>query len=420
MITLRFVLLGVCIWLATVMASGRTAYNPIARVLRALGAFLTVLGLLGLFVGIWSPGGLLLAVPLGAVLVFALINYWRRRHEAMQDSLLNLVTLAARRNIPLVPLAQAFAQDAPVWAQWPTRTFARRLDEGHSLLTATRAAFGLLPRQTTTAIQVGESLDALPECLDVYTRANRNDREIDGRVSNVLGYLLIVLLTIVATGLLQLFMAWRIMPEFIKILDDFALMPPAPTEAYVEVFDSTFMYYIPLVLCAALLTVAVAAAWICHLAASLGMVPFAIAGSFRKGSEIALVLQLLGLAVRRQRSVDTALAALADSHPLAHLRGRLRGASLDIRLGVDPWQSLAQRRILRSGDVDFLRSASQAGNLPWALDELARRRARRSNRLLLFGLRTFAVICFVVVAAQVVFYAIAGFAPIVSIIEAVA
>jgi type II secretory pathway component PulF len=402
------------------MASGRDATNPIARVLRAAGWCLIAVGVLGSFIGLWTPLGLFLSLPLGAMLLFAIANYGKRRCEALQDTLLGLITLATRHGIPLGPLAEAFARDAPTWAVRPATSFACKLHEGHDLAAAARGTIGLLPRRATMAIRVGQQLDELAPCLDLYIQANRQAREADHRLSNIMGYMLIVMMTTIAAGSIQAFLAWRIMPGFQLIFADFSMPVPRVTEAFAKTLDYAYLYYIPVLAASLLLAALVGFVWMLHLASSLGWIPVSLLGPLRIGSDAAMVLRLLGVAIGRDRSVQNALMALSESHPQRHMRRRLRGAALDVRLGLNSWTSLAKYRLVRPCDVPLLDAAQRAGNLPWALGELAARNARRTNQRTMLVLRTLTAVCFVLVAAQVLFYAVAGFTPIVTLIESLA
>lgn len=417
MITIRFVMLGLCVWLATSMASGRGATNPIARVLRGLGWCLMAAGMLGMLVGFWSPLGLMLSLPLGAVLLFATINYSRRRCQSLQDTLLGLITLSTRRGIPLAGLVDAFAHDAPTWAVWPATSLARKLHEGLDLAQAAQGTLLLIPRQAVMAIRVGQQLGELAPCLDLYARANREAREADHRLSSIMGYLLLVLMTTVATGFVQAFYVWKIAPEFVKIFDDFGLQTPAVTSAFAETMDYAYLFFIPLLTVSALLTMLVGIAWMMHLAGGLGWLPAPRLASLQSGTDTAFVLQLLGLAIERDRDIAAALLALSQTHPQPSLRKGLRLASLDIRLGLPTWISLAKYRLVRNRDLPLLESAERAGNLPWALRELANRNARRTHQKTALALRSLTAVCFTLIAVQVLFYAVAGFAPLAALIE---
>lgn len=417
MITIRLVLLGICVWLATSMASGRDATNPIARVLRGLGWCLIAFGVLGSFIGLWSPAGLVLSLPLGAMLLFAIANYGRRRFETLQDTLLGLITLATKRGIPLSPLATAFALDTPTWALWPVASFAHKLHDGHDLVAAARGTIGLLPRQAMMAIRVGQQLDELAPCLDLYTHANREARQADHRLCNIMGYMMIMLMSTIAAGLIQAYFAWEIVPRFIRIFADFGMQTPPTTQVFAKTLDYAYLYYVPVLAASLLLAVLVGLAWMIHLASSLGWIPVSLLGPLRIGTDAAMVLRLLGMAIERDRSVENTLLALSESHPQGYMRSRLRQAALDTRLGLSTWTSLAKYRLVRPGDVPLLEAAQRAGNLPWALGELAARNARRMNQRTMLIMRSLTAVCFVLVAAQVLLFATAGFTPIVTLIE---
>jgi type II secretory pathway component PulF len=121
--------------------------------------------------------------------------------------------------------------------------------------------------------------------------------------------------------------------------------------------------------------------------AFLVYVPFYIFGSSNPGLPFVdrlfprrhtiLILRGLAVVIEAGRPVAPALRAMAHWYPTAWVRRKLEQASLYAEEGVDWSDSLYSRGLLTQNDLGVIQSSARAGNLPWALRELADTGERR-------------------------------------------
>ena len=130
----------------------------------------------------------------------------------------------------------------------------------------------------------------------------------------------------------------------------------------------------------------------------------------------AAILDNLALAVEHDRPLYGVIQSLCECYPKKSIRRRLENVRHDLEHGGAWCESLFRRGLMRKSDLAVLQAAERAGNLPWALREMAdgnrRRLAYRLNVLvqLLFPP---AVLCF---GAMVLFIVVAIFLPLVNLI----
>ena len=79
----------------------------------------------------------------------------------------------------------------------------------------------------------------------------------------------------------------------------------------------------------------------------------------------------------RDKPLEIGLRALADHHPRRRVRRRLRRLLSGLADGGDWRHSLQEHRLISRAESAVLKSAVRAGNLPWAMKELADGAQRR-------------------------------------------
>jgi type IV pilus assembly protein PilC len=110
---------------------------------------------------------------------------------------------------------------------------------------------------------------------------------------------------------------------------------------------------------------------------------FPVVGHLYAGYLRTQVLQALAFLLRAGRPAPEALDTLAESDALvAGVRERLEEVCSRVEGGEPLADSLRWGRLLPRAMVPLLRTAERAGNLPWALGELADLLAQRSARRL--------------------------------------
>jgi type II secretory pathway component PulF len=170
------------------------------------------------------------------------------------------------------------------------------------------------------------------------------------------------------------FIMLKITPVIAKMTYEFGLEVPPRTQQLIDIGDMLAHGLVfPVFACAIavfILTV------LCYLGLSLRQFP--IIGRLWWSADCSLVMHWLAIAVRQNLPLGDMIRLLAAHFPHARLRGKLERASMGIDRGHNWCDSLQERRLLRSRESGLIKAAERAGNLAWALDEMAQSGIRRS------------------------------------------
>ncbi|MGH7202421.1 MAG: type II secretion system F family protein [Planctomycetaceae bacterium] len=327
----------------------------------------------------------------------------QRATASRQAALLWVLAIAVEKQLPLVPMLDAFADDSrkgadevqrrllraifPIlylfnaWWTWPNRVrdLADRLRAGEDLPTALEKLPGLVPRDAVLAARVGLESGTLAASLRMSAAALTRQQE-SIRPPHAGLFLYLATLAAVLVLVLSFIMIW-IIPKFKKIFEDFGTELPDLTEFVIEVSDGFAQYWF------LVLPLALAGLW-CLVSLTLSLelgrswsLPRLCRppAAWRPRAYAPWILRILNVVIAAGRPLGGALLSLAHHHPDRAIRQRLQGVYIDLERGEDVWRSLVQAGFLRRNDAALLSSAERAGNLPWALMELAHETERRMS-----------------------------------------
>jgi type II secretory pathway component PulF len=343
------------------------------------------------------------------VIVFVLILVSQRYRMARQQAMLSTLAVAAERGIPLPSALRALVAERRGGAARKTRKVADYLEGGATLADAMASAGRLVPRQAMLKIRIGQDVGSLPQAL-------RGTEQTDVAVDSVraqLGAKLMYLGLVAWFGMgVFVFVAWKIIPSFEKIFKDFGTQLPAVTRLFVAVCRVTLDFW-PL--------------WILPLfLVLLYLLAFAIAGfeanfpilrGLTRRLDTAAILEALALVIERQRPMTQGILTLAMHYPKRTVRRRLDRAFAAIHAGADWIDSLLAQRLIRPADAAVLRAAERAGNLPWALREVAEGNRRRFNYRVYVLLQWLFPLVILLVGLTVALFVAACFTPLVTLIQ---
>jgi len=212
------------------------------------------------------------------------------------------------------------------------------------------------------------------------------------------------------------FIMIKILPEFEKIFEEFDLELPAMTLSAVR-FARFFTTYLAapigggLVL--ALLGGFVVA--ICYLADVPVLRPW---GDWLfRGRSSSHVLRILAVATEERQPLAEVLFRVAYVYPSVAIRSRLAPAAAAVNEGGDWHDALLKSRMITRAEHGLLKAAEPAGNLSWALREIAKRRERRAVYRLATALQVFYPVTILSLGAFVGFYVVSLFVPLVQLIH---
>ncbi len=334
-----------------------------------------------------AVGGLILLVPIGIVAPWLLIliglataMVWPfligvGRHRR-PTQLLWLLSVAMRNNRSLANELRAHAHACgPTYA---TRLYrvAKLLDDGLSLGTALRDVRSVLPPWMVTEILVAEEAGTLAETLPELAKQQADNLVSDSAQSPMAGNAIYFAAAGWIAALICTFLMVFIIPKFKAIFAGFGTELPKMTQGLIQVSDaiSNFGFITaPVVLVLTWVMMELVRAdsqswknlrtrWLKWLYPMLD------------GPD---VLRHLARATASGQSLLKGLSALSHHHFRPTTRNALVKAQYQLESGADCWEVLQSEGLLGLNDLQLVRSASQVGNLPWALRELAALRERR-------------------------------------------
>ncbi len=360
-----------------------------------------------------SGGGmpLFLACLLVPVLIGTIVHVTRRLRGSQQETMLWVLALAAGRGRPCGPAVMALAEQSVGRNRVRLRRVAECLEFGLTLPEALDFVRKSAPAQARVLVRLGHETGALPEAL--RDAASSRSAQPPGwqTFGAKIGYLCLVLALM--QGIIG-FVLYFIIPKFEAIFADFGISLPSVTTAVIRTsqwLTSGFLFPVLILLeWLALLYLPFAFAGFAEM-----KVPFFDRLFLRRHS--VLILRGLAMVVDAGRPIGAGLKTLADSYPAAWVRERLAGAYLAAEEGHDWIDALHRFGLITRSDGALLESARRAGNLPWALRELAESSARRLQyRLQAIG-QVFLTVALLALGGFVGFVAVAYFLPLVQLIE---
>jgi protein transport protein HofC len=356
-----------------------------------------------------------IVVPVGIVLLFALAIgagvILARRRSTQQDSLLVILAIAAEGNMPLAPTVAAFADQYKGSYRRRIMSLAAELDSGRSVPEALESVRRVVSRDALLMARVGEQTGRLPQALRLAASSRASQLPIWTAIATRLAYLLAVLLVMqTICG----FMLYYIVPKFEAIFKDFGVPLPEPTIGMIQ--GSHFLIKYGLI-----------TAWIPPLEVLLLIfLPFSFAGwvnydvpffdRLLKRRHMALILRALSLAVDAGKPIEVGLTTLASHYPTLWVRRKLIKVDDQVQLGESWISALERQGIIKTSDAQVLLSASEVGNLAWALRELAETAERRLAFRFQAVIQTLFPLVIIGLGLLVGFLAVAFFTPLVVLI----
>ncbi len=294
--------------------------------------------------------------------------------SAKQQSLLRLLVFAHRQRIDPASLVANLASEHRGVYRWRLRQLAQRLAEGTAVIDALERTPDVLSDETVLAIRyagqtgtlnvVGQSL------IDRDTEtAEQATRSMTATMVYCFGMLL-------AFGSLLTFLLIAILPQNMRIYQDFQLRPPSAASQLIAV--SSFIFdHGPVLMMTALLL-----AWLCCSPTSRRFFRRNIASRWFSSSEYTRsvhLLRLFALTTKSGRPLTSALSSLGRYHFDAGIRNKLLYARNEIEQGTEAWAALAKTHLLSSQEALSLAALSRETQA-WGLNRLADERQQRIDR----------------------------------------
>jgi type II secretory pathway component PulF len=350
-------------------------------------------------------------LPLLGIVVLVMVYIRGRR--ARKYALLSTMGVAAERVMPLPPIIDAYAAEQKGRLARKARLLASRLRSGWLLPDALDASRGLVPREARATIRTGFESGALAAALKHASDDSDSQDAVWAQLGGKLVYLAIV--TVLANTLAT-FMMWKIAPAFEVIFADFDVELPAITQLTLGASHLFVMFGGPFVyLLTPLLWFLVAYSVLRYV----GLLEWDLPGMTRLARRLhtARILETLAPLVQRDRPLMGGIGTLARSYPKRFIRRRLKWVLADLEAGMDWCDSMVLRGLMGRADRAVLHAATQVGNLPWAMTEMAdSNRRRMAYRCQMWIQVTFALVI-LAMGIGVLVFCVSFFLPLVSLIR---
>ncbi len=344
-------------------------------------------------------GALLVLLVLFAVYGWVTYTFLYYRY-CRRGELLNLLAGTVEGGLPLTPALRAYLQDRPrggmrefwiatllffvlpgyYWIWHKRNSFdckveelAQLLERGAPLFQALQAMPALASRDTVLAAAIGESTGQLARCL-----RGANQRRTSTLWMELIPQLVYPFAMLLVIATLLSFMGYFIIPKFKRIFDDFGVSLPAATEMLIRQSEFVVRYGYLVVLgiqaCVVLAVVLVFSSTARWFFPGLGEV-------YRRAVR-AHVLRMLSLLLETGRAIPESLTLLSGL-PLGHMALKLLNrAKAEVEGGHPFAESLLKVGLLPANMLPLVHAAERAGNLPWALGEMAESLYHRTFRVI--------------------------------------
>jgi type IV pilus assembly protein PilC len=355
-----------------------------------------------------SVVAVLYELPILLGVVFYLIG---RRRKAEQETLLWVLALAADRQRPLGPAVVALAEQTNGVYRVRARHLAECLDHGMPLPDALDFVTHSAPATAKVLIRVGAESGALAEALKDAASGRSASPPGWQAFGSKVGYLCLLFVFLQA---IMGYVLYYVTPRIEAIFRDFGVALPQITIAItglsrwaatgfalpiLALLEGFLLIYLPFAL---------------NGYGNLH-VPFLDRVFLRRHS--VLVLRCLAMTVEGERPIGQGLQILARRYPTSWVRERLTGVYLATSQGHDWIEALRYFALINRGDVALLESSRRAGNLPWALRELAEGSARKLSYRLQAMSQVMLTFVLLAIGLLVGLAAVAYFYPLVQLIE---
>lgn len=408
------IVLGIGIRMAlrlTYGARGPEPGDPVHGFLNITGWVLIAVGLVpGLIGGAISIVGLIIILLAAATFVEMIVL----RRAAERRSMCRMLALVLDRGAHLESSVFLAGQSLRGIVGSSARGLFDAMNRGMPLLAAIARYPSALPRETSAFLAAGTSRQARIAALREISRPAQGELTTLWRdCVDRLAYLLVILL--VMTSILTFIMI-KIVPEFQKIFYEFDLDLPMMTQVAVN-FSKYFVQFlgVPTFMIFAILIVAATIVGICYLCDQ--PVLSGISDRLFRGRHIANVLRIIALATEFRGPLADVLHRLAITYPARRIRRRLDIAANRVDAGASWQDALHSARLVTQSEQSLLTTAEQAGNLPWALREIASRREKLAIYWIATRLQVLYPFIILSLGLFVAFYAISLFIPIVNLID---
>jgi type II secretory pathway component PulF len=355
--------------------------------------------------------GVALVLVVGFALAMATVAVLLQRFGTQQDAMLWAVAKATEKRMPLAPGIEAFAELCAGLYRHKARALARLLESGVPLPVAAERIPGVLPPAAVVYIYLAKDPAILSRTLADLGMARASWKPFRNVLRMRVLYFFWVLSWLAAAATFM--MIW-IVPKFQRIFQDFGVPLPPLTQNLISLSDqmSGGLFLIGLIASKVLLLLS-----LLFLISDWLSWNFPLVVWFSRRRHGAIILRGLAIGVESGRPLTGVVELLGDHYPNVWVRWRLRKVLRELRDGSEWTHALRKSGFLRSTEAAVLDSAQRAGNLSWALREMAEGIDRRMGYRLQVLAQVLFPIVIIALGAVVFLFVAALFSPLIQLIQ---
>lgn len=322
----------------------------------------------------WMFVNCVLALFTGPVYLAALISIVTLYRAGERRAFMWTLAVAADKHIPLSEAARSFAQDQHADFSARALEFADAIDAGAPVGVALKQARISLPVAAKLAIQLGDLNDiGLQRTL---LDATEHDNSVAVRLSAVVDRILHLFFTLATLIGIVTFTCVYVIPTFRQIFEDFDMELPYITELVIATADAVSRYAWVLVLVCLIIGQIMVYEIIRKCGAPIPAIPWLPSYILRRAYAPTILRSLIH-AVQMQIPIHQRLFGIADHFPNRRLARQIRTSAEQAEQGGSWIEGLFQQKFISKSEAGFLQSAESLGNLAWAVQEVADRKADR-------------------------------------------
>jgi len=406
------------LWVAVRALYGRkrrAAADPMQILLSLSSAIMFTLAGLGVLLGLVGLWFLFIPLPFALIVLILMLIDRTRRSE--HRGLIWALAAAAQRGVPLAESARAYADETLGDTGGRALALAEALERGQPLADAVRTARLRMGTAMKVAVRVGERLEALGPAM---RQQLADAQQIDAALRDTIGrffYLACVILVMMGVCT---FVMLRIVPVMQRMFWEFGVPMPPLTQSVIDAcrWFTRFGWFTvgPLV------AVPIPFLLLAGVMYYVGWVPRNLPLVWRlfRRYDGALIMRALALAVRREVHLLAAMRIVAEHYPITIVGERLKRVAVFSAQGADWCQTLRAHGLIGQADTAVLKAAERAGNLDWALEEMADSALRREIYRVQVLLQVLFPVALLMVGALVFVFVVGLFLPLVTLVESLA
>jgi type II secretory pathway component PulF len=330
-----------------------------------------------------------------------------------QKALLRLLGIASTDRLEAAPLIAALATEHRGSYRRRLRRLARRMTAGMSLSDAVEQTPGVLSDEQALAVRFGEQSGTLPATLQrLLEHPSPAELRVVGRFRQIGFY---VAITAAIFLFIMSFFLVKIMPSFQAIFNDFSMDLPPITVLMIglsnDLVNYWYLFVLPLLL----------VIWLVRSPASRRFFSRNISSRILRPIaqlRVANILSLLAGSYRAGRPLAGAISTLARYHFDPKLRHKLLFVRNEIEQGVDPWESMTTAKLISTEEANALTKSTSSETRAWTMERLADKKRGQVDRRIDFYVSLLQPAITLLLAAVVLFVAVACMTPLIKMVEA--